>query len=876
MEALVSNMTEMSYFAKSIFEQKYAHDIGDRKETWAETADRVSKTVLKSINAKKSIVDAVRDMIEKRQFMPGGRYLYATGRPFHQVQNCLLLRAEDSREGWADLMQKATMALMTGAGIGVDYSSIRPEGKIVRKTGGVATGPLALMQMVNEAGRGIMQGGSRRCLPDDSLITMSDGSFKRIADIKVGDKVLTRFGIYPVTNVFDQGVQDLIKITTENGSITTSRNHKLLSANRTRTKTFNTPTEALNLNSKLYKYYAPTKTDGNAFDVDLAYVIGYFLGDGCAYNWNDRVHEVTFQLAGKKHNQKQKEKIVTVLEKLGLKTAIRSGHGDCTEIRCQSVGAYNYFTDLKKPNTPFVIPRIIEEACLEARYAFLAGWWDADGYLGKDSWKLANTHESTRKNLRIFMRKLGFMTSEYGIEVRLSSYQRQIFTETVLKHGFKRSRFVTHKGTSEIPTNIIAIEQVPAGHTFDIEVAEVHEFIADGFVSHNSAIWAGLNWKHADAHKFVEMKNWIPEVRSLKERDFNFPANMDGTNISIQLDDEFFKAFHNEKSAHHSQAQSIYWAGVRQMLKTSEPGFSVDVGTNSGETLRNACCEVSSYDDSDICNLGSINLAKIHSVEEMTKVVELGTLFLLAGTVYSDVPYAKVDQVRTKNRRLGLGLMGIHEWLLVRGKKYGPDPDLQKMLEIYQTSTQVAAGYANAFDLSAPVKTRAIAPTGTIGIVAETTTGIEPIFCTAYKRRYKKGSDMNAYQYVIDPTAKRLIDNGVSPDHIEDAYSLAEDVERRLAFQAWVQKYVDHGISSTLNLPYWGSELNNSGTVQKFGNTLMKYLPELRGITCYPDGARGGQPLSPVKYSTAAKHVGEVFYESTDVCDLTKGGSCGA
>ena len=65
MEALVSNMTEMSYFAKSIFEQKYAHDVGDRKETWAETADRVSRTVLKSINAKKSIVDAVRDMIEK-------------------------------------------------------------------------------------------------------------------------------------------------------------------------------------------------------------------------------------------------------------------------------------------------------------------------------------------------------------------------------------------------------------------------------------------------------------------------------------------------------------------------------------------------------------------------------------------------------------------------------------------------------------------------------------------------------------------------------------------------------------------------------------------------------------------------------------------
>ena len=220
--------------------------------------------------------------------------------------------------------------------------------------------------------------------------------------------------------------------------------------------------------------------------------------------------------------------------------------------------------------------------------------------------------------------------------------------------------------------------------------------------------------------------------------------------------------------------------------------------------------------------------------------------------------------------------MGIHEWLLVNNKKYGPDAELQKYLEIYATSTEIAGKYAEKYDISAPVKTRAIAPTGTIGIVAETTTGIEPIFCSAYKRRYKKGADLNAYQYVIDPTAKRLIDSGVNPESIEDAYVLADDVERRVAFQAWVQKYVDHSISSTVNLPHWGSEQNNDNTVQKFGKMLIKYLPELRGITCYPDGARGGQPLSPVKYSTASKHIGEVFYETVDVCDLKGGGSCGA
>jgi len=174
-----------------------------------------------------------------------------------------------------------------------------------------------------------------------------------------------------------------------------------------------------------------------------------------------------------------------------------------------------------------------------------------------------------------------------------------------------------------------------------------------------------------------------------------------------------------------------------------------------------------------------------------------------------------------------------------------------------------------------PVKTRAVAPVGTIGIVAETTTGVEPIFCAAYKRRYLKG-DVWQYQYVVDPTAKRLLDSGVPLELIEDAYDLAATVERRVAFQAWVQQYVDHSISSTINLPRWGSELNSESGVRAFGNMLIRYLPKLRGITVYPDGARAGQPLNPVPLSVALEKEGHVFEESgSTICDISKGGECG-
>jgi ribonucleoside-diphosphate reductase alpha chain len=542
--------TEMSPLARSIYEQKYAwkDENGKPIEEWPDTAHRVTKNVLGAVGYKEgdSEFDAVQNLITERKFMPGGRYLYASGRELHQTQNCLLLRAEDSREGWAELLSKSAMALQTGAGIGIDYSDIRPSGSIIRKTGGIASGPLALMQMVNEIGRGVMQGGSRR-----------------------------------------------------------------------------------------------------------------------------------------------------------------------------------------------------------------------------------------------------------------------------------------------------------------------------------SAIWAGLNWSHADAEEFLAMKHWSPQVKQIKATDFSFPAVMEFTNMSILLDDEFFEAYQNENHPKHKQAERIYARAVSGMVARAEPGLSVDVGENAGETLRNACTEITSRDDSDICNLGSINLARITSKSEMTEAVELGTLFLLAGTVYSHVPYEKVGEVREKNRRLGLGIMGVHEWLLRRGHRYEANDDLGEWLDEYAKSGDYADYYADNLGMSRPIKTRAIAPTGTIGIVAQTTTGIEPVFCVALKRRYLHGRDWK-YQYVVDPTAQNLIADGVAPDEIEDAYALSYDVERRVKFQSWAQQWVDHGISSTINIPY---PITDADEAKGFGDMLLPHLPNLRGITVYPDGAMGGQPLTPVPYETAINSVGVVFDESEDAA--CKGGVCG-
>ena len=168
----------------------------------------------------------------------------------------------------------------------------------------------------------------------------------------------------------------------------------------------------------------------------------------------------------------------------------------------------------------------------------------------------------------------------------------------------------------------------------------------------------------------------------------------------------------------------------------------------------------------------------------------------------------------------------------------------------------------------------------TIGILAGTSTGIEPIFAVAYKRRYLREGTKWHYQYVVDSAAQELVKlYGLDPEKVESALDLAEDYERRMKVQADIQAYVDQAISSTINLPKWGSKRNSPDTVKEFAATLAKYAPRLRGFTCYPDGARGGQPLTTVSYKEAVENLGKEFEEAVethDVCTLTgHGGVCG-
>ena len=86
----------------------------------------------------------------------------------------------------------------------------------------------------------------------------------------------------------------------------------------------------------------------------------------------------------------------------------------------------------------------------------------------------------------------------------------------------------------------------------------------------------------------------------------------------------------------------MFMKNCRQALSTAEPGFSFNFFDKENETLRNACTEVTSADDSDLCNLASLNFARIDNIDQLNSIVHLVTKFLICGTIVAQLPYEKI------------------------------------------------------------------------------------------------------------------------------------------------------------------------------------------------------------------------------------------
>lgn len=361
------------------------------------------------------------------------------------------------------------------------------------------------------------------------------------------------------------------------------------------------------------------------------------------------------------------------------------------------------------------------------------------------------------------------------------------------------------------------------------------------------------------------------------------------TNISVEVDNEFFKELLDDKS----WASFVYEKVLDGMIRDGEPGFYNSSLASKGETTHigatNPCGEMP-LESWESCNLGHINLA-FGTSEDHRRAFRLMARFLLRAT-FCDIQDPKQRDVVNRNRRIGVGFFGLQEWLGLRGipysnfNRHGILAD--HLTEWYDIVRIEADSYAEELGINSPIKCTTLAPTGTIAKLAGTAESMQCSYAKYYLRRVryadndpellnlaKAGIPLEPCVYSANtlvasfPCQDPIIDR-VPAELIEEQHEIT--IETMLELQALIQRYyADNAISCTINLDDSGPE-----TRERLSRAIRKYLPHIKGTTVFPEASR---PQSPIERITKEEYDSLVKANmnagtSEQLLEECQGGAC--
>lgn len=394
-----------------------------------------------------------------------------------------------------------------------------------------------------------------------------------------------------------------------------------------------------------------------------------------------------------------------------------------------------------------------------------------------------------------------------------------------------------------------------------------------------------LSVHHPDIKEFITYKNDLTKLT-------NF-------NISVALTDKFLQAVENEqeyelinprtkKIVGKQSAKEIFDLIVESAWKTGEPGiiFIDEINRKNptpaiGEIESTNPCGEQPLLPYESCNLGSINLNNM--LKERDKVYELDwkklenitklSVRFLDNVIDKNVyPLNQIENMTKGNRKIGLGVMGFADMLFKLGVPYNSEEavDIAEniMKKIYEYSLEASKELAEErgvfpnweksiyFEKNLRVRNATlttIAPTGTISLIAEVSSGIEPVFALAYSRK-AMDSDILKYFHpycekvlseipeIDDKIFDKIIETGslnnISeiPEKIKSIFITAHDIEPiwHIKIQAAFQKYTDNAVSKTINFP-------STATIEDVAESYkLAHRLKCKGITIYRDKSREG------------------------------------
>lgn len=381
------------------------------------------------------------------------------------------------------------------------------------------------------------------------------------------------------------------------------------------------------------------------------------------------------------------------------------------------------------------------------------------------------------------------------------------------------------------------------------------------------------------------------------------PREMTTFNLSVGITDAFMEALkkgdrfplvnpRDKRPSDWVWARDIFELMVQCAWENGEPGAlfldtinRFNPTPSLGEIEATNPCGEQPLLPNEACNLGSINLIKVlkktpsgYTIDWdlLRETVWMGVRFLDDVVEVNRYPFKAIERICMSNRKIGLGIMGFAHMLVLLGIPYDSDqaPKMAEELmsfiaqEAKRASQELARqrGPFPNFPISIwakrgePPRRNAtlttIAPTGTISIIANCSSGIEPLFALAYKKRMLGDLEV----FTLDPVVQEVMEKENWPPSVKETilkegkipkdapipekykrlFKTAFEIppERHLEVQAAFQRHTDNAVSKTINFP---PEATREEVAKAF---LMAYELGLKGITVYRSGSRQGQVIT--------------------------------
>ena len=355
-----------------------------------------------------------------------------------------------------------------------------------------------------------------------------------------------------------------------------------------------------------------------------------------------------------------------------------------------------------------------------------------------------------------------------------------------------------------------------------------------------------LNIEHEDIREFIHCKDKDGTIT-------NF-------NISVAISDSFMKkVMQNPVGKEAVLLQEI----AESAWKTGDPGVIFIDAINRGNTTpnlgkleaTNPCGESPLYPN-EACNLGSINISRMvvngkFDFELLSRVVAIATRFLDDVIDINCYPLPEISAAVRRTRKIGLGLMGLADTLFQLEIPYDSKEafdfagSVMKCIHDVATKTSEELGKEKGIptDLVHLGRRNAtltcIAPTGTIALLADCSSGIEPVFSLEHTRVRTQLDGTKVAMKYQNKFYEKALNAGMSPQAIKKIFKTSHDVKPKahISMQGVFQKYTDLAVSKTINMKH------DCTKEDVFNAYMASWQAGCKGVTIYRDGSKSEQVL---------------------------------